>query len=76
MVYTEVVILKSRQGKTLESVRDAFDESQVDNGKVVVRNMQGRVIVYDFSTNIAMFWRPGNRENRRKANIVRLNLQD
>lgn len=76
MVYTEVVILKSRKGKTLESVRDAFDEFQVKEGKVVVRNMKGRVIIYDFSCNIATFWRPGNPGDRRKANIEFINLQD
>ena len=70
MVYTEIVTLKSRQGKTLESVRDAFDDDVVAAEKMVVRNMNGRTIIYDFSTMTAQHWRPGNPGNRRKTDIV------
>lgn len=70
MVYTEIVTLKSRQGKTLESVCDAFDDDVVAAKKTVVRNMKGRTIIYDFSTMTAQHWRPGNPGNRRKTDIV------
>lgn len=70
MVYTEIVTLKSRQGKTLESIGDAFDDDVVAAKKTVVRNMKGRTIIYDFSTMTAQHWRPGNPGNRRKTDII------
>ena len=74
MVHTEIVTLKSRQGKTLESVRDAFDEDTFYNGDTVVRNMSGRVIIYDFKNMTAQHWRPGNPGNRRKSTIKVIEL--
>lgn len=76
MIYTEVVTLKSRTGKTLESVRDAFDDADVENGATVVRNMNGRVIVYHFSNWTAEHWRPGSMNNRKKTNIIKLDLDN
>jgi len=70
MVYTEIVTLKSRQGKTLESISDAFDDDVVAAKKTVVRNINGRTIIYDFSTMTAQHWRPGNPGNRRKTEII------
>lgn len=74
MIYTEVVTLKSRHGKTIESVRDAFSDEDVAAKKTVVRNMSGRVIIYDFSNWTAQHWRPGNPGNRRVTDIVKLNI--
>jgi len=70
MVYTEIVTLKSRQGKPLESISDAFDDDVVAAKKTVVRSMNGRTIIYDFSTMTAQHWRPGNSGNRRKTEII------
>ena len=44
MVYTEIVTLKSRKGKVLESVRDVFDDDDVAQGATVVRKTYNRVI--------------------------------
>ena len=49
---------------------DAFDDDDVAAEKMVVRNMNGRTIIYDFSTMTAQHWRPGNPGNRRKTDIV------
>lgn len=76
MVYTEIVTLKSRKGKVLESVRDAFKDEEVASGATVVRNMSGLVIIYNFSTMTAEFWRPGSMNNRRKANIINKRLDN
>jgi hypothetical protein len=74
MVYTEVVILKSRKGKALETVRDAFDEKTVDSGAMVIRQTEGRIIIYDFSTWKAQHWRPGSLSGRRISDINKINL--
>jgi len=74
MVYTEVATIKSRKGKVIESVRDSFEDDIVSEKKTVVRNMNGRVIVYNFSTMTAQHWRPGNPGDRRTTNIVKLDL--
>lgn len=70
MVYTEIVTLKSRKGKVLESVRDIFDDDDVAQGATVVRKKSDRVIVYNFSSGTATFWRPGTFGNRKKTNII------
>ena len=74
MIYTEVVVLKSRQGKTLESVRDAFPDEDVAAKKTVIRNLGDRVIIYNFSNWTAEHWHPGNPGNRRTTNINKLDL--
>lgn len=74
MVYTEVVTLKNRHGKTIESVCDSFDNDVVADKKTVVRNMNGRTIIYDFNRMTAQFWRSGNPEGRKTSNIIVKNL--
>lgn len=71
MVYTEVIVLKSRRGKALESVRDAFPDADVKAKKTVVRQLNGRVIIYDFKTWKAQFWRPGTPGNRHIVDIIK-----
>ena len=74
MVYTEVVTVKSRKGKVLESIRDTYSDEDVAAQKRLVRNMSGRVIIYNFSNWTAQHWRPGTPGNRRTTNINRVNL--
>ena len=69
--YIEVILAKDRKGRTVTSMRMPMDSEVIDSGKTkVVSSSYGHVVLLDFATNTATYWRPGTPGDRKKTDII------
>lgn len=71
MKYIEVILAKDRKGRAVTSFRTAVENSVVERKETkVIESNYGHVIVLDFKTGKAKFWRPGTPGDRRTTEII------